>query len=317
MAARTQPQEDKQETWLLDQLTKSEFFHQKLHEYGLLEVACAIEQVEGDALDWLLDALGISQKAWNKVIHRGIKPVRVFAHPHVLTAIPRAVVYYRGLTMVSLKSMRNIRMPTERFETGKTQPDEPKARALAYRFNQLISRLIEADEHIDPREFDLWRGMAAGSQAQGSWQNRKGTIAEEVVKGLVYRRLQDAGLAAEANPDARLITLKDGRRAEFGSEPDIALYDRAGQVLAALEIKGGIDTAGILERVGAAVKSLRRAKQENPAATTILVMYSVSMSGQTRQDLEANRAAIDRWFTIESVLNDKEVREQGFELLGI
>jgi len=27
------------QAWLLDQLTKSEFFHQKLHEWGMLEVA--------------------------------------------------------------------------------------------------------------------------------------------------------------------------------------------------------------------------------------------------------------------------------------
>ena len=33
----------KLEDWLTDQMAKSEFFHQKLHEYGLLEVAYAIE----------------------------------------------------------------------------------------------------------------------------------------------------------------------------------------------------------------------------------------------------------------------------------
>lgn len=33
---------------------------------------------------------------------------------------------------------------------------------VAFRLNELISRLIEADEQIDPREFDLWRGMTAG-----------------------------------------------------------------------------------------------------------------------------------------------------------
>ena len=69
----------KHESWLMDQVTKSEFFHQKLHEYGLLETAYAIEKVRGEALDWNREGLGISEKAWNKVIHRGIKPVRVFA----------------------------------------------------------------------------------------------------------------------------------------------------------------------------------------------------------------------------------------------
>ena len=42
------------ESWLLDQVTKSEFFHQKLHEYGLLEIAYILESVQGENLDWNL-----------------------------------------------------------------------------------------------------------------------------------------------------------------------------------------------------------------------------------------------------------------------
>lgn len=71
------------EAWTLDQLTKSEFFHQKLHEWGLLEIAQQIEQVKGEDLNWDLEALRISEAAWRKVIHRGIKPVIVFAHPQL------------------------------------------------------------------------------------------------------------------------------------------------------------------------------------------------------------------------------------------
>jgi hypothetical protein len=69
---------DKRESWLIDQLTKSEFFHQKLHEYGLLEIAHAIESIQGQKLDWNLEALRISQKAWETVIHQGIKPMRMY-----------------------------------------------------------------------------------------------------------------------------------------------------------------------------------------------------------------------------------------------
>lgn len=167
--------QDKRESWLIDQITKSEFFHQKLHEYGLLEIAYAIEAIRGEDLQWSLDALGISSKAWSKVIHQGFKPVRVFAHPYVLVTVARSVGYYRGLAMVSLKSMSNVQLSVERFETGQNrQPfDDQKAWDIANHLNKLISRLIETDEEIDPREFDLWRGMTAGSTAQGSWQNKK------------------------------------------------------------------------------------------------------------------------------------------------
>ncbi|MDQ3817620.1 MAG: hypothetical protein M3362_08015 [Acidobacteriota bacterium] len=58
--------------WSLDQLAKSQFFHEKLHAWGLLEVAAEIEKTKGEKLKWNLEELGISQKAWDKVIHRGI-----------------------------------------------------------------------------------------------------------------------------------------------------------------------------------------------------------------------------------------------------
>lgn len=91
--------------------------------------------------------------------------------------------------MVSLKSMSNIKLSIERFETGSNRRPlgEHEAKAVAHRLNELISRSIETDDQVDLREFDLWRGMAAGSTAQGSWQNKKGDVAEELVKGFIKR----------------------------------------------------------------------------------------------------------------------------------
>lgn len=147
---------DERERWLLDQVTKSEFFHQKLHEYGLLEVAYAIENAKGEDLDWnrkdAREDLGISEVAWNKVIHRGIKPVRVFAHPDVLQNIPRSVGYYQKMAMVSLKSMTRIGLAIDRYEAGENKRpfDQHKALQVSRCLNKLISRLIEADDAIDP-----------------------------------------------------------------------------------------------------------------------------------------------------------------------
>jgi len=66
---------DDYKAWSLDQLTKSEFFHQKLHEWGLLTLAYQIEKIKGEVLDWDLNQLGISKQAWDKVIHRGINVI--------------------------------------------------------------------------------------------------------------------------------------------------------------------------------------------------------------------------------------------------
>jgi hypothetical protein len=158
-----------QSAWLLDQLAKSEYFHQKLHLWGMIEIAETIDQIQGEKLTWNKSELGVSEKAWDKVIHSGIKPVIVFAHPDVLENISRSVSYYRMLSMASQKSMKNIGMSVESFEVGARQPNHAKALAIANHLNNIISKLLETDENIEEREFDLWRGMAAGSQAQGGW----------------------------------------------------------------------------------------------------------------------------------------------------
>src|SRR5260370_798078 len=74
-------------------------------------------------------------------------------------------------------------------------------------------------------------------------------------------------------------SLTEGRGVTFGDEPDIAFF-RDGKTVLAVEVKGGIDKAGVLERVGAALKSLSRARQENPDAVTILIVQGVSVSQQ-------------------------------------
>lgn len=305
----------KKRTWSIDQLAKSEFFHQKLHEWELMEVADKIDHIEGETLNWDIGRFEISDKAWNKVIHRGIKPIIVFAHPDVLTTIPRATGYYRMLAMVSQKSMNQVGLSTIRYEAGQL-PKFELAEIIAQHFNKIISGLVEADEKINAREFDLWRGMAAGSQAQGSWQNTKGRKMEVVVQGIIRRRLHESGLAADDIDDKPRILLNDRRTVIFADEPDIGFYQN-GKIVAAVEVKGGIDKAGVLERVGAAIKSLSRAKEENPDSVTILILQEVSMTPQSVIDLQTNQRTVNQWFTVEDVLENEEKRNEIFALLRI
>ncbi|GET44100.1 XcyI family restriction endonuclease [Microseira wollei] len=309
---------NKREAWLLDQLSKSEFFHQKLHEWGMLETANLIEQVKGETLTWNCDDLGISTTAWNKVIHRGIKPVIVFAHPQILMSISRAVGYYRMLAMVSQKSMQQVGLPSNRYEQGKAFPNEQIAWDITQHLNNIISHLVETDEQIDAREFDLWRGMAAGSQAQGSWQNAKGSKVEILIKAMVQLKLREGNwIDNEASDtDETAMQLKDGRRIVFASEPDIGVY-RNERIIAAVEIKGGIDTAAVLERFGATLKSLIRAKEANPESITILILPGVSVTTRAREALNANRNVVNYWFILEEVINQEDKKEELFRLLAI
>lgn len=302
------------DAWMVDQLAKSELFHQKLHEWQLIEGANRLEQVRGETLEWNRERLAITEEAWNKVIHRAIKPVIVFAHPDVLTSVPRAVGYYRMLAMVSQKSMHKLGLAVNRYEASDALPDGTRALKIAQRLNEIISYLIQSDETIEAREFDMWRGMAAGSQAQGSWLNVKGKEAEIKIKVVLRQRLRDMGLAEREEVDR--VLLRDGRLFVFASEPDVAVYQQ-GRIQAAVEIKGGIDTAGVLERIGAAVKSLSRVKDENGEAITLLLLPGVSLTAAAQEALVLHGSVVNDWFTVEAFLNDESKRDEVFTLLRV
>jgi len=308
-----------QKSWLTDQIAKSGFFHQKLHEWGVLEIAYELENIKGENLEWDRTRLNISEKAWNKVIHRGIKPIMAFAHPQVIKQNPRRLAYYRMLAMVSQKSMNNVGLPIEAYETGrKTISSDKTLLKISKHFNKIISLLIESDEEIDPREFDIWRGMAAGSQAQGSWQNIKGNRAEVVIRKLVMKRLKERKLIRDEKGYGKRIqlNLKDGRIFILGSEPDIGIY-KDKKILEAVEIKGGIDTAGVLERFGAALKSLRRAKRENSKSITVLIIHEAALTKKAKEELRKSKSVIDYFFRIEEVLQNEKKREKLFKILEI
>lgn len=302
------------EVWTLDQLAKSAFFHRKLHEWKLVEIADQIDGVRGEDLNW--DGLNISSQAWNKIIHRGIKPVIVFAHPQVLHDIPGTAGYYRMLAMVSQKSMKRVGINLDSHEAGKPILSSETAITIARHLNRIISALVEADEPFDAREFDLWRGMAAGAQAQGSWQNNKGTSAEVVIREIILRRLQERGVISGEIASAAHIDLGDGRMLVFADEPDIAIY-RENQPQVAVEVKGGIDPAGVLERIGAALKSLQRTRLENPNSVTVLILQDVSMTERARHDLTLSAATVTQLFSARSILEDETERERLFGILDI
>lgn len=302
------------EAWKLDQLTKSVFFHRKLHEWRLLEIAEAIDQVEGENLHW--ENLNISTDAWNKIIHRGIKPVLVFVHPHVLQTIPGAVGYYRMLAMVSQKSMKRVGINTDTYEATRIVPDQTVAYEIAEHLNHIISTLVETDTMVNAREFDLWRGMAAGAQAQGSWQNNKGTLAETAIEEILRRRLQEKGYVTGEEVSRSEIHLDQDRVMLFSDEPDIGIYQNNIPLLA-IEIKGGIDPAGVLERIGAALKSLRRIRQENPESVTILILQDVSITERARTDLSINTEIVTHLFSARAIVEDESEREAFFQILGI
>lgn len=302
------------EAWTLDQLAKSAFFLRKLHAWQLMEVGEVITQVQGEHLNW--DNLQITPSAWNKVIHRGIKPVIVFAHPEVLRSIPGSAGYYRMLAMVSQKSMKNVGLNLDRYEMGRPMAHQTLAERTATHLNSIISLLVEADDGLSVRDFDLWRGMAAGSQAQGSWQNNKGSVAEKVIRELVLKRLQEKGIPVPEDIETAHFLLSDQRELIFSSEPDLAIREN-GTTVVAVEIKGGIDPAAVLERLGAALKSLQRTRLENPASVTVLILQDVSITSRAKSDLGLSLETVNHLFSTRDIVQNEGERERFFSILQI
>lgn len=220
------------------------------------------------------------------------------------------------LAIVSQKSMSQVGLSIIRYEQGSSLTDELVAIKISQHLNKIISYLVEADEQIDSREFNIWRGMAAGAQAQGSWQNIKGNKVEIIIRGLLERRLKEQRLVTDEKTDNSTINLLDDRVIIFADEPDVAIYQDE-KIIAALEIKGGIDQAGILERLGAAIKSLSRIKTINPESITVLILQGVSMTQQAIEDLNNHQLIVNYWFTLEEVLEDNQKQNELFTLLDI
>jgi hypothetical protein len=205
------------------------------------------------------------------------------------------------LAMVSQKSMQRVGLSSLPFEDKGAFPDEDTAWALSRHLNRLLSLLIAHPLHsegLSREEILLWRGMAAGTQAQGSWQNTKGQQIETLLRERVAQHLQAQG-AAQEDKGWHWGTY----HIRFSSEPDIAVF-QGNDIIAAVEIKGGIDAAGVLERLGAAVKSLQRVKDDFPAAVTVLVLTGASLTMQAKEDLHRQRQAINAWYLLEDLLTD-------------
>jgi hypothetical protein len=78
-----------------------------------------------------------------------------------------------------------------------------------------------------------------------------------------------------------------------------------------------IDPAGVLERIGAALKSLQRTRQENPNSVTILILQDVSMTERAKEDLNLSTGTVTYLFSAKGILEAEEQREQLFKIMSI
>ena len=176
-----------------------------------------------------------------------------------------------------------------------------KAERLAHLFNSTMGQLFSV--RFPPLgELQAVLFLTAGTQVDGSWRNQIGQGAERTVRRLLVRHFSEAGYlhCAVRRRDNREIpvdnvaalladigqysacVLSNGAQIIFGSEPDITLVNPAGEVAGAIEVKGGTDPAGALERLGAAGKSFENTLEENPSARTIYLAGAITPEAENR-----------------------------------
>lgn len=270
-----------------------------------------------------VEAYLISQGAWEHIRNLRLNPASVFCHPDMLVEEPFVSLYYRGISGLSFKEVQNQARavvnweipPDERRRKARVRPEA--ARQVAGLYNSVISSIIEntADWTLE----NGYRNMIAslGITFDGSMRNTIGRLPEQRMRRLLLQYLLANGMlrspeyrdadSLPAAPASGEYALRDNFVMVFSSEPDIA-FRRGDSLEATIEIKGGIDPAGALERLGAAEKSAQAAIEVNRRCKNFLVAGVITPEMQRR--LNQSRL-FEKAFLLVELLSD-ETRQAEF-----
>lgn len=259
---------------------KSGLFSQILRQREDRILRRIIEDFDEDLCFKPLEELMISEAAWEHVKAEGMASELVFAHPDLLQNHPETSQHYRGMALLSQKQVGQLAVNVSAWEDGSRKRKVPHAscQKVARLYNAVISSIIEGS--TDWTLENGYRNIIAmmGVRLDGMFRNRIGQMAEELVKGRIAQWLKDNGLIESSSEGS--YELADGHSMLYGSEPDIS-FVKDGRVLATIEIKGGKDPAGALERLGAVQKSFA---ETPPGCTNMLIAGVVTDEMQIRLD---------------------------------
>lgn len=240
----------------------------------------------------------ISPDAWQHVRVSQIAPRFVFAHPVLLAKHPETSAYYRNMALLPQKRVTDLAYNVKSWEDGSrtTALPDDVATEVAKLYNAVISSIVEGST-----EWTLHNGYrnivaSMGVGFDGTMRNLIGRDADMQVKSRVLRWLRSNRLAGTGDPRASGLNLPHGIIMRYGAEPDIA-FVRDGATVATIEIKGGRDPAGALERLGAARKSFEATP---PGCTNMLIAGVITKEMRRRLDLMGNV----KTFLLDDVISD-------------
>jgi XcyI restriction endonuclease len=311
---------------------RSTFFYRKLKEYNTLSFNAIINALLPvkhlysweDWANW-----GIGEDAFTYInLNSNLQLIQVFCHPRLIREHSKLLSYYRNIAVLSQKAVKYlIKIDVKKIETDEENRyplTDDKALALSQLFNEHISLII--DSSIGSLAGEELYGIllaSTGAQIDGSWRNAIGEEAEKVVQRLLIKEAKEYNLLAAFiprvsttielyNPDRleeqlgniecyRGVMLSNHTSILFSSEPDISLLNNQGTTVGVIEVKGGADPAGALERYGAAKKSFEEAFRRNSEVRTILVASCITSEVHTRIQ---NDSTISAYFNLTEILSE-------------
>jgi hypothetical protein len=278
-------------------------------------------------LDWSYQELMIDQETWDYIVKtRKYAPKFIFCHPEMLKNHPVTSLYYRGLTGLSIKAAKDYFGVIERIEEGgeKVRLSEDKALKMSQVYNTFICSNIKGSTNWTLENGKRTIIATLGITLDGSMRNRVGDIAEERIRTMVVNCALENGLLVEPELDdpvdsvkylPNVCSLKENVQMEFSSEPDISFYEvkaSGKELLATIEIKGGTDPAGALERYGAATKSFQHALSQNNRCKNFFLAASITPELEKR--IKEDRL-VEKYFNIIDIMEEDKVRAEFFNEL--
>ncbi|HEU5226899.1 MAG TPA: XcyI family restriction endonuclease [Ktedonobacteraceae bacterium] len=322
---------------------RSTFFYRKLKEYNVLAFPSIVASITplAELYNWDQRAnWGIGEDAFTYISsHEDLKPIQVFCHPKLLREYPVLLSYYRNIAALSQKSVSYlIGVNVAKYEAdqdNKTSLNDKQISLLVRLFNEHMSLILDSSlQSFTEQELQGLLLTSTGAQIDGAWRNAIGEEAEKVVQRLLVKEAVKLGLLSAFIPrnstgmepftaeqletqlgsigSYRGIMLNNQTSILFSSEPDISLIGRNGTTVGVIEVKGGTDPAGALERYGAAKKSFEDTLRTAPDAKTILVASCITPEALQRIDQDKT---IFKYFNLTQIVKEKQKYSELVEIV--
>lgn len=266
--------------------------------------------------------LSIDPKVWEYLVTKqNYDPKLIFCHPEVILNNPSTILYYRGLCGLSLKSAKDYVGSIESLEEGnpKARINLEKAKTISKTFNNFICIIINKLNGWTLENGERTLIATMGITLDGSNRARVGKKAEILIRRfilewLIEKKLIEKPIITKKNfkkNSPSVLMLKDNIEMRFSSEPDIS-FSRDNELLAVVEIKGGIDPAGALERYGAATKSFEHSIKVCTQCKNFYLCAAITP--ELKRRIKETRL-VEKIFDIIEIIENQKERESFFKEL--